>query len=68
MEDSRFLDRIRGVFIDRELLPFAREIYESLMLGDAKANGKKVGAVNCNPEWPICYQMLQKNKVEQLDN
>jgi hypothetical protein len=38
------------------------------MMGDTKNGGKKVNPTYCNPEWPICYQLLQKNKVEQLDS
>jgi hypothetical protein len=68
MDESKFFDRLRSIYINRELLPFAREIYEKLMVGDTKNGGKKINTVYCNPEWPICYQLLQKNKIEQLDS
>lgn len=68
MEEGRFFDSLRTIFIDRDLLPFARQVYEQLMVGDTKNAGKKLSPTFCNPEWPICYQLLQKNKVEQLDS
>lgn len=68
MEEGKFFDRLRSIFINRELLPFARQIYEKLMIGDTKNTGKKTPNTYCDPDWPICFQLLQKNKVEQLDS
>jgi hypothetical protein len=38
------------------------------MVGDTKTSTKKISNVYCSLEYPICYQLLQKNKVEQLDS
>lgn len=54
---------MKTLFIDPWLLPVARAVYESLLVGETKAGGKKVGSVACDPAWPICHQLLQRQKV-----
>lgn len=57
--------KLETVYIDRNILNFARRVYACLMQGESKQSKKN--QINCDPTWPICHQQLQKNKIEQID-
>jgi hypothetical protein len=54
--------KLQAVYIDRNLLNFARRVYGCLMQGEPKES-KRHNQINCDPKWPICHQQLQKNKI-----
>lgn len=49
MEEGKFLEKMRTIFIDKDVLQFAREFYVHLMSEDLKNSCKKVNQVLCNP-------------------
>jgi len=56
------------LFIDPRLLQVARMVYESMVESEGTTADKKVPTVKCSPKWPICHQLLQKNRVHQLES
>lgn len=56
------------LYIDPKLLQVARLVYESMLVTENTAVNKKVPNVMCSPKWPICHQLLQKNRVHQLES
>lgn len=59
---------MKNLFIDPKLLQVSRIVYESMLVSENTSIDKKVPVVNCSPKWPICHQLLQKNRVHQLES
>lgn len=58
--------KLHRIFIDKNLLNYARRVYGCLMHSEHR-DSKKKPQIACDPKWPICHQQLQKNKIEQVD-